>query len=107
MEALGEVKVGTPEVVSGLLASLRDEREDARTSAMWALGEVSKDRKSKLPQELSHNVADTLRYMLDDPRNHWSMLIPINIGGRSYTKVVDMIWEALWLVCMRMDEQPG
>jgi hypothetical protein len=25
--------------------------------------------------------------------------------GRVYTKSVDVIWEALWLMCKRMDEQ--
>jgi predicted NACHT family NTPase len=105
-EALGKVKVGAPEVVSGLLAALRDENIGVRNSAAMALGEVSKDRKSKLPQELSRQVTDTLRDLLDDPRNQESEHY-IPVGGRFFIKLIDAIWEALWLLCQRMDEQLG
>jgi HEAT repeat protein len=103
--ALGEVKAGAPEVVSGLLAALRDEKEQVRGFAAWALGELSKDRKSELSQRLSHQIADTLREMFDDPRNQERE--PISAGGWYYLKPVDAIWEALWLMCQRMDEQRG
>jgi len=97
-------------VVSGLLAALRDENVVVRSSAAGALGEVSKDRKSKLPQELSHQVVDTLRNMLDDPRNQEGELFIFVrgfVGGRFFIKPIDAIWEALWLMCQRMDEQRG
>jgi HEAT repeat protein len=107
--ALGEVKVGTPEVLDGLLAALRDKKLDVRRSAAAALGEVSKGYKSKLPQELSNKVADTLRNMLDDSHNQDSKLYTWGkiffVGGRIYRQSVDVIWEALWLMCQSMDEK--
>jgi hypothetical protein len=105
-EALGKIG-GAPEVVSGLLTALRDENEDVRGLAAWALGESPKDRKSKLPQELSRQVTDTLRDMLDDPRNQESELFIFVggfVGGRFFIKPIDAIWEALWLMCRQMDE---
>jgi hypothetical protein len=85
------------------LAALRDEKSEVRGFAAWALGEVSKDRKSELPQRLSHQIADTLRDMFDDPSNQERD--PISAGGWYFTKPVDAFWEALWLMCRRMDEQ--
>jgi hypothetical protein len=85
------------------LAALPDEKENVRSLAARALGEVSKDRKSKLPQGLIHQVAGTLRDMLDDPRNQEGE--HFFVGRKIYTKPVDAIWETLWLICQRMDEQ--
>jgi hypothetical protein len=100
------MKVGTAEVASSLLAALRDENEDVRRLAAWALGEVSKNRKLKLPQELIVQATNTLRYMLDDPRNLEKIGLHY-VGESYYSRSVDAIWEALWLVCQRMDEQRG
>jgi len=104
--ALGKVKVGTEEVVGGLLAALRDEDDYVQSSAARALGEVSKDRKSKLPQDLSHQVADALRDMHDNPRNQDDEVFFSGafVGGRAYKKSADVFWNALWLMCQRMDE---
>lgn len=103
-EVLGEVKVGTTEMVSGLLAALRDESYYVRSSAAGGVGELSKNRKAKLPRELIILATVTMREMLDDPRNQGSEF-GIAVGGRYYSNPVDVIWEALWLVCQRMDEQ--
>jgi hypothetical protein len=105
-KALGEVKVGAPEAVGGLLAALRDEEEYVRTLVVVTLGELSKDRKSRLPQELSHQVAYALRDMLNDPRNQDSKYF-FAVGERAVKKSIDAIWEALWSMCQRMDEQQG
>lgn len=86
------------------LAALRDENEDVRSSAAGALGELSKSRKAKLPQDLTIQAADTLREMLNDLRNQESEA-GIFVGEQYYSRPVDVIWEALWLVCQRMDEQ--
>jgi hypothetical protein len=50
--------------------------------------------------------ADTLRDMLDDPRNQESEYSVV-VGGRYHKKYVDVIWEVLWLMCQRMEEQRG
>ena len=102
-EALGEVKVGTAEVVNGLLAALRDENKDVHSSAAGALGELVKIRKPKLPKGLVIQVADSLLGMLDDLRNHEPRLV--FVGSKMCLSRADVIWEALWLVCQRMDEQ--
>ena len=103
--ALGKIG-GTEEVVGGLLAALRDEDDYVQSSAARALGEVSKDRKSKLPQDLSHQVADALRDMHDNPRNQDDEVFFSGafVGGRAYKKSADVFWNALWLMCQRMDE---